>query len=77
MSKLHPWTDYIIRKCTFLSGLFLIAALILSIQADASPALYPALRHYIQYLQSSAPMVLAAGLVGGLLLEDGFRRRGL
>lgn len=74
MSNLHPWPDYIIRKCTFLSALFLIAGLILSIKADASPDLYPALRHYIQQFQSFSSMILAAGLAGGVLLEEGLRR---
>ena len=77
MSNPRPWSDYIIRKCAFLSGLFLVAALVLSIKADVSPFLYPALRHYIQQFQSFSVMVLAAGLVGGLLLEDGLRHRNL
>ena len=77
MSNLHPWPDYIIRKSIFLSVLFLIAALILSIKADNSPDLYPALCHYIQEFQSFAAMVLAAGLAGGILLEEGLRRRHL
>ena len=75
MLNLHPWPDYIIRKCSFLSGLFLTAALILSIKADCSPLLYPALRHYIQQFQSFSAIVLAVGLLGGLLLEDGLRCR--
>lgn len=74
MPNLHPWSGYIIRKCTFLSGLLLAAALIFWIKADTDPALYPALRQFIRYSQSSSAMVLAAGLVGGLLLEDGLRR---
>lgn len=73
MSNLHFWPDYIIRKCIFLSGLFLFLALALSIKADVSPFLYPALRHYIQQYQSFSVMVLAAGLGGGLLLEEGLR----
>ena len=77
MSNSHPWPDYIIQKCTFLSGLFLVAALVLSIKADVSPFLYPALRHYIQQFQSFSVMVLAAGLAGGVLLEDGLRHRNL
>lgn len=77
MSNLHPWPDYIIRKCIFLSALFLTAALVLSIKADTSPELYPALRHYIQQFQSFAAMVLAAGLTGGVLLEEGLRRQRL
>ena len=76
MLNFHPWSDYIIRKCTFLSGLFLLAALVFWIKADTNPALYPALRNFIQYSQSSSAMVLAAGLVGGLFLEDGLRRSG-
>ena len=75
MSNFHPWPDYIIRKCVFLSALFLITALILCIKADVCPALYPSLRHYIQQFQSFSSMVLAAGTVGGILLEDGLRRR--
>lgn len=75
MSNLHLWPDYIIRKCIFLSALFLTAALILSVKADAAPSLYPALRHYIQQFQSFSSMVLAAGLAGGVLLEDGLRRQ--
>lgn len=74
MLKLHAWPGYIIRKCTFLSGLLLAAALIFSVKADATPELYPALRHYIQYSQSLSAAVLAVGLTGGLLLEEGLRR---
>ena len=74
MSNLYPWSDYIIRKCIFLSALFLIAALILSIRADVSPVLYLPLRHYIQQFQAFSAMVLATGTVGGILLEEGLRR---
>ena len=73
MMKLHDWSVYIICKCTFLSGLLLVAALLFWIKADTAPALYPVLRQYIQYSQSLAAMVLSAGLVGGLLLENGLR----
>jgi hypothetical protein len=74
MLKFHEWSLYIIQKCAFLSGLFLSAALVLSIWADATPSLSITLRHYIQFSQSSSAMVLAAGLLGGLLLEEGLRR---
>lgn len=77
MSNFHPWAGYIIRKCSFLSGLLLIAALIFWIKANSDPCLYPALRHFIQYSQSSSVMVLAAGLFGGLFLEDGLRRHSI
>lgn len=77
MSNFHPWPDYIIRKCVFLSALFLITALILCIKADVCPELYPPLRHYIQQFQSFSAMVLSAGTAGGILLEDGLRRRRL
>ena len=75
MPNLHFWPGYIIRKCAFLSGLLLLAALIFCIKANTTPELYPALRHFIQHSQSLAAMVLSAGLVGGLLLEEGLRRR--
>lgn len=74
MSNLQSWPGYIIRKCTFLSGLLLAAALIFSIKADTAPFLYPILRQYIQYSQSLSVMVLSAGLAGGLLLEEGLNR---
>ena len=73
MMKLHSWSVYIIHKCTFLSALLLFAALVFWIKADTTPSLYPILRQYIQYSQSLSVMVLSAGLVGGLLLEDGLR----
>lgn len=75
MPKLHFWPGYIIRKCTFLSGLLLFTALIFCIKADTAPILYPALRHFIQHSQSLSAAVLCAGLVGGLLLEEGLRRQ--
>lgn len=75
MPKLHFWPGYIIRKCTFLSGLLLIAALIFSIKAETAPMLYPVLRQFTQYSQSLSASVLCAGLIGGLLLEEGLRRR--
>lgn len=75
MPKLHFWPGYIIRRCTFLSGLLLFAALIFCIKADTAPELYPVLRRYIQHSQSLSAMVLCAGLAGGLLLEEGLRRR--
>lgn len=74
MWNLHPWTDYIIRKSFFLSGALLICALILSVWADARPdcALY--LRHYITAAQTQSLTVMAAGLFGGLFLEDILRK---
>lgn len=75
MSNSQSWSGYIIRKCTFLSGLLLVAALIFCIKADTEPFLYPILRQYIQYSQSLSAMVLSAGLVGGLLLEEGLNHR--
>lgn len=74
MPNLHPWPDYIIRKGCFLSGLLLVSALVLSVWADASPAHFPALRHYAACSQSFSVIVLAASLLGGLLLEDIFRK---
>lgn len=73
MSNIYTWPDYIIRKCFFLSGLFLFLALTLIIKVDTAPELYPVLRHYIQQFQSFSVTVLAAGLAGGLLLEEGLR----
>lgn len=73
MPILHHWSVYIITKCTFLSGLLLFVALIFWVYADTDPSLYPALRQYIQHSQSLSAMILSAGLLGGLLLEDGFR----
>lgn len=73
MPKLLPLPGYIIRKCTFLSALYLMAALLFHIRADTAPFLYPALRHFIQYSQTASVLILAAGLLGGALLEDGLR----
>jgi len=75
MSNPQSWPGYIIRKCSFLSGLLLTAALIFCIKADTAPFLYPVLRQYIQYSQTLSVMVLSAGLAGGLLLEEGLRHR--
>lgn len=77
MPNLHHWSVYIMQRCLFLSGLLLFVALVFWIHADTDPSLYPVLRHYIQHSQSLSAMVLSAGLVGGLLLEDGLRRRNL
>lgn len=75
MQKFHPLSGYIIRKCAFLSGLFPVAALIFHIWAETDPFLYPALRHFIQYSHTASAIILAAGLLGGALLEDGLRQR--
>ena len=75
MSKTHFWSGYIIQKCTFLSGLFLLAALVFCIKADTAPFLYPELRQYIQYSQSLSIVLLSTGWGGGLLLENGLRHR--
>ena len=76
MLKLHFWPGYIMQRCAFLSGLLLLAALIFCIKAETAPVLYPVLRRFSLYSQSLSSAVLCAGLVGGLLLEDGLRRRG-
>ena len=76
MLKLHFWPGYIMQKCVFLSGLLLLAALIFCIKAETVPMLYPVLRQFSLYSQSLSSAVLCVGLVGGLLLEDGLRRRG-
>lgn len=76
MLNFHPWPDYIIRKGFFLSGLLLASALILSVWASAVPAVFPLLRRYAAYLQSSSAAVLAAALLGGLFLEEILRKKG-
>lgn len=72
--KIHIWPDYIIRKGLLLSGALLAGALILSVWASAAPAVFPLLRRYASCFQSSAAVVLAASLLGGLLLEDILRK---
>lgn len=74
MLNLHGWSDYIIRKCLFLSALFLMAAAALSVTAESQPELYPALRHYINRSATFSAVVFAAGTVGSLLLEEGLGR---
>lgn len=76
MFKLHLWSEYIIRKGFFLSGLLLAAALILSVWEGAEPASFPLLHRYSQYCVSSGATVLAASLFGGLFLEDALRHSG-
>ncbi len=75
LSNLNFWPDYIIRRCFFLSGLFLFLALALLIRADINPELYLPLRHYIQQFQSFSILVLTVGLFGGLLLREGLEHR--
>ena len=73
MTKLHNWTDYVIRKGLFLSGLLLTAALIMSVWERAEPASFPLLYQYSRYCVTSSVTVLAAALLGGMLLEDVLR----
>lgn len=74
MTKFHPWPDYIIKKGFFLSCALLASALILSVWASAAPNAFYLLRRYAEYSQTSAATVLAASLIGGLLLEDILRK---
>lgn len=74
MWNLHPWPDYIIRKCFFLSGVQLASALILSVWAGARPDCALHLRHYIAAFQTASLIVMATGLFGGLFLEDILRK---
>lgn len=75
MPHLHPWPDYIIRKGFFLSGVLLAASLVLAVWASAVPAAFPLLRRYAAYYQSCSAAVLAAALLGSLLLEDILRKK--
>ena len=75
MPHLHPWPDYIIRKGFFLSGVLLASSLVLSVGASAVPAAFPLLRRYAAYYQSCSAAVLAAALLGSLLLEDILRKK--
>lgn len=75
MPNFHPWSDYIIRKGFFMACALLVSALILSVWASATPALFPLLRRYAAYYQSSSAAVLAAALLGGLFLEDILRKQ--
>ncbi|MGN1004066.1 MAG: hypothetical protein ACI4O5_04445 [Oscillospiraceae bacterium] len=75
MPNSHPWPDYIIRKGFFLSGVLLACALVLSVWASAVPAAFPLLRRYAAYYQSCSAAVLAAALLGSLLLEDILRKK--
>lgn len=72
--NIHAWPDYIIRKGLLLSCALLASALILSVWASATPAVFPLLRRYAACFRSSAAVVLAAALLGGLLLEDILRK---
>lgn len=76
MTKLHNWTDYMIRKGIFLSALLLTAALILSVWESAEPASFPLLYQYSRYCVTSSVTVLAASLFGGIFLEDIFLSNG-
>ncbi len=70
MSQLNSWSRYIIRKGFFLSAMFLISSLILSVWQSATPSVFPLLQHFAQHHQSAAATVLAATSLGGLFLED-------
>lgn len=74
MSQLHSWSIYIIQKGFALSCLLLVSALILSVWADSTPMFFPLLRRFSLYQNTSASIVLAASLIGGLLLEDCLRK---
>lgn len=74
--NIYPWPDYIIRKGFLLSFLLLASALILSVWASAAPAAFPLLRRYADYCRFSSAIVMAAALLGGLLLEDILRKQG-
>ena len=76
MLKLHPWTDYIIRKGFFLAGLLLAAGIFLLIYAQTEPSCFSILRNYAEYCGTSATIVTAAALFGGLFLEDILRKIG-
>ena len=70
MPKFQPWPDYIIKRCIFLSFALLAAALLLLVWSSARPETFLVLRRYSNYFQNSSVAVLAAGLIGGVLLED-------
>lgn len=76
MLKLHPWTDYIIRKGLFLAGILLAAGIFLLVYMRAEPSCLPVLRGYAEYCGTSAAIVMAAALFGGLFLEDILRKNG-
>lgn len=76
MTKLHNWTNYIIRKGVFLSALLLVSALILSVWQGTNPATFPLLHRYSQYCTTSSVTILAASLFGGIFLEDIFQSNG-
>ena len=75
MLNLNQWSDYIIRKGFFLSGMLLVSALLLSVWASVYPPSALALRHYIACSQTSSLIVLTTSLFGGLFLEDILRKR--
>ena len=70
MAQLNPWSRYIIQKGIFLSALFLISSLILSVWQAATPLAFPLLQRFAQHYQSASATVLAATSLGGLFLED-------
>ena len=74
MLKLHHWTDYIIRKGFFLAGILLMAGILILVYTRVEPFHFPVLRNYAEYCVTSAMIVLAAALFGGLFLEDIFRK---
>lgn len=75
MLKLHPWTDYIIRKGFFLAGTFLTAGILLLVYTQAEPSYFPVLQDYAKYCGISATIVMTAALFGGLFSEDILRKK--
>lgn len=73
MLKFHPWPDYVIRRGFFLSILFLISALVMSVWVSASPFTFPFLSNCASYCMTAGAIVLAACLLGGIFLEDMIR----
>lgn len=71
--KIHLWPDYIIRKSMFLSACQLSSGLIRCVWAQERPDQFLFLRRYISAAQTSALIILSAGLFGALLLEDMLR----
>lgn len=74
MLKINVWSDYIIRKGLFLSGILLTCAILMLVWADASPAVFPLLRRYAACYQNYSAVVMGSVLLGGLLLEDMARK---
>lgn len=77
MLNIHTWPDYIIRKGYLLSCALLSSALILSVWASAIPSAFPVLRRYASCFTTSSAIVMAASLLGALLLEDILRKQGV